>query len=130
MSIILVCGPPCAGKTTHALQYADTHLIVDHDLIAQGLGSTRTHNHLPHLWRKAERVMAGYHDAIEDGQIEDAVVVRCLPERDRREALAARLGADIVLLNPPRDVLVKRAQQRDDPAQTVAAIDQWLADHT
>ena len=130
MSIILVCGPPCAGKTTHALQYADTHLIVDHDLIAQGLGSTRTHNHLPHLWRKAERVMAGYLDAIEDGQVADAVVVRCLPERDRREALAAWLDAVVVMLNPPREVLVERAQQRDDPARTVAAIDQWLADYT
>ena len=47
-----------------------------------------------------------------------------------KHRLAAWLDAVVVMLNPPREVLVERAQQRDDPARTVAAIDQWLADYT
>lgn len=66
-------------------------------------------------------------DEVAHGKHPDAVVIRTLAGADRRAALAARLGAEVVLLTPPRYVLLERAAQRADPEQTVRDIDRWLA---
>lgn len=130
MSITLVCGPPCAGKTTYALEHAgpDT-VIVDHDLIAQQLGSTRTHNHEQHLREGAERQVSRMIEALElavhTGAEPDAIVVRTLGNPAKRQALADRLRASVVLLTPDRPTLEQRAAQRPDPAETLQAIDAW-----
>ena len=124
MTVWLVCGPPCAGKTTWALAKQDHALIVDHDLIAQALGSDRTHYHQPTHWRKAERTLAQYVEAIAWGEYDDAVVVRSPADKAEREAWAERLGAEVVLLIPDRDTLTERAAERDP--RTMQAIEHWF----
>jgi hypothetical protein len=112
--------------------YVDQHkrpddLVVCHDAIAQELGSPVTHNHARSYRRRAEFRVKATWQAIADGQVTDAWVIRTAPGPERRAHIAALLGAEVVLLVPPLDVLIERAALRDDPAATERAIRRWLA---
>lgn len=108
--IVLVAGPPCAGKTTYIRDHAgpgDT--VLDQDV----LGPT------------------GYQAALDDllanPQPRRAWVIRCLPGPTRREAFARMIGATrTVLLLPELEVLLQRAGARPDPARHRAAVQAWL----
>ena len=124
--VVLVCGPPCSGKTTYVrerMQPGD--LVVDYDDIARRLGSRRTHGHDYRFHKKVEAVIARALAALEQGKHDRAWVIRSLPNDADRQALARRIGAEVVVLDEPDEVLLARARQRGNPAPTVAAIRQW-----
>jgi predicted kinase len=108
--VVLVTGPPCAGKTSYVRQHAQPgDLVLDRDAL------------------RGERQMRdGLHRVAEmrDGQ---AWVIRCLPDPAERAALAREIHADEVLvLLPPREQLSIRARARPYAAGEFAAIDRWL----
>lgn len=45
-NIVLIAGPPCAGKSTYAQQHAEPgDMVIDYDLIAAAIGSPDHHDH-------------------------------------------------------------------------------------
>ena len=128
--ITLVCGPPCAGKTTYVAEHAGEHdLIVDYDAIAVALGSSRTHQH---EWRYAKRAAAQCHALIDDigaGAHPDAWVIRSTAGPTAQANLAERLSARLVLVLPDRATLHQRALERPDPPRAIGDIDRWLDEH-
>lgn len=108
--VILVAGPPCAGKTTHVRQHAvPGDLVLDQDRI----GTAAMNRGLAHI------------AAMTHGT---AWVIRCAPGPRRRAELARRIRAtDVLLLRPDRGELMARANQRPHPRQHVSAILSWLA---
>lgn len=127
MAIVLVYGPPCGGKTTHVLTHAaPDDLIVDHDLLAQDAGSDRTHNHYSEYRDAAEAEVDRLLDEVADGKHPNAWIIRTAPDTQRRAELARYIRAsEAILITAPRDVLIARAQDRDDPVATVRAINRW-----
>lgn len=124
--VVLVCGPPCSGKSTYVRQRAERgDLIVDYDDIAQRLGSPRTHGHDYRYHRRVESVIARALAALEQGKHDRAWVIRSLPVEADRTALARRIRAEVVVIDAPDDVLLARARQRRDASKTVAAIAEW-----
>ncbi len=106
--VVLVAGPPCAGKTTYVAEVArDGDLVLDRDV----MGATR------------------YDEAV-DRLVRDrmpAWVIRSLPGPTRRRAFADRIGADrVVLLWPDTATLLDRARARPHRAQAMAAVRSWL----
>lgn len=106
--VILVTGPPCAGKTTYARQHAQPgDLILDQDesgakAMSRGLA-------------RVARMVNG-----------TAWVIRCSPGPKRRQHLAEQIRAtDTVLLAPPLDLLRARAKQRPGQRRTLGAITHW-----
>ena len=126
--VVIVCGPPCAGKTTWVREHAaPTDMVIDYDDIAQQLGSPRTHGHHFRYHWPTQKLITRALAAIETGEQTRAWVIRSLPTQQDRDDLAERLGAEVVVLDEPDAVLYDRARHRPNPAQTVSAMNKWRA---
>lgn len=107
--VVLVAGPPCAGKSTYAYQQAGPgDVVLDQD----ELGPAEMLRQLGQL-----------------GRVEGtAWVIRCAPGPTRRRELAELLGAEVVLLMPSLHTLMSRARERTEARRHVRAIQKWLAE--
>ncbi len=130
-SVTLVCGPPCAGKSTHVARHAQPgDLIICFDQLARQAGSPNRHRHT-----RDQRAAAGAafrrhceHLADRDGT---AWVIRCAPTPAEREQLAQQIRADhVVVLIPPIDLALRRAAADRRQPGTFAAIRRWFATYT
>lgn len=127
--VTLVCGPPCAGKTTYVRRHAQPgDLILDADTIAQQLGSPRQWMHAPEFAAEAQDIMDRGMAHIARMGSGTAWVIRSAPDPAERTRLARTLRADQVLvLLPDRRELRRRAQARPHPRQTRQVISRWLS---
>lgn len=128
MTLRVVTGPPCAGKTTHVQSHRrDGELVVDLDALAEALGAKTGHQATGEVKRAA---LAARRAAIEHaiGSGASAWVIHSQPTTEDRERYA-RQGADFVDLDPGLDEVLSRAKWR--PEGTDAAIRRWYANqHT
>jgi hypothetical protein len=130
--VTLVCGPPCAGKSTLVVSRAGVgDVVLDQDDIARAQGSGREWLHSAPRARRANRVMrSGIHGVA--GMVEGvAWVIRTLPSGHRRGLLAAQLRADEVLVvKPPIETVLRRAVHRPNPGKTASLVRQWYAQYS
>ena len=130
--VTIVCGPPCAGKTTWVAEHAtpgDT--VLDVDVLAKLCGSDRDHGHEGRYYRAANTEFWALSEAVRASQV-TAWVIRGAPEPAARKKLADACGATrTIVLLPPRDVLHMRALERDatfsgSAVDTMRAITKWF----
>ena len=123
----LICGPPCAGKTTWVAEHAPPGAtVICYDTTAAALGHRGPGRPPFKLGRAAEAEVQRQLARLERGEITGAYVIRTMAGACRRADLAQRISAAIVLLLPDRDELMRRAAQRHDPHTTARDIDRWL----
>jgi adenylate kinase family enzyme len=127
MRIVLLCGPPCSGKTTlahHLAQPAD--VVLDYDDMARALGS-------PVWWQHPEpyRTMAEQHmqtavaHALATPRDGTAWVIRTAPRPAQRARLAQQWHAQAYLLNPGETECKRPAVEAQRPSGTRRAIGVW-----
>lgn len=106
--VVLVTGPPAAGKTTYVQARAQpSDVILDQDAIgraAMNRGLAQIHTHQCSVW-----------------------IIRCAPGPRLRRALAQQLGAELVHLVEPEPTIVLRAARRPNPRRHIAAVVKWYA---
>lgn len=110
MSVILVAGPPCAGKN----HYVETHRADGDVVLDQDAMGTKVYNQaIAQLERRKSDKCTW--------------VIRCLGGQAKRDEFARRIHADnVVLLRPTENELLTRATQRPDPRRSIRAVQHWL----
>lgn len=113
--IYIIYGAPCSGKTTYALErMSNNDIIVDLDMIYEMLTGQDGHEHSDGLRFIAFKIRDTLYDIIKTryGRFNDAYIVAGLPHRGEREALARRLGAELVHIDTNEGECIKRAEGR------------------
>jgi len=128
MTIRVVTGPPCAGKSTYVQENRkDKDVVVDYDLIAQALGNTE-----PHGSEGAIRTCAlSARDRVTDLCIErdfDSWVIRTELDSEDKE-LFRLAGAEFIEIDPGEDECIARAEAEGCPDDYIEAIRAWYAKH-
>lgn len=127
--LTIVCGPPCGGKTTYVNQHkAPGDTVIDLDAICRKLRPSYRHWARPQmdssLLKRALRVrniMLGRLSVATSGQ---AWFIVAAPSEGEREWWKAKLGGEVVLLNPGFQECRRRALARGTPL-AIAGIETW-----
>jgi len=125
--LYVVLGPPTAGKSTWVLQRATTYdIVIDYDRLAVALTGTGAHGHnhpsqLTAVVKKVRRAAidaaVGYADQV------DVYVIHSKPGIDAMRRYQG-LGAQIVVVDPGRDVVMARCKA-ERPWQLQVAVAEW-----
>lgn len=119
MNVIIVCGAPASGKTTYVknhMQLGD--FIVDLDVIRNAVSFTNDKRATSNLLPTILEIRTHIYRMIAERRIEakNCWVIACLPKKKERKELATYLNAEVVFLDVPENVCIKRALQ--DPQRT------------
>lgn len=127
MTINIIVGAPCAGKSTHVVANAkDGSVIIDLDKIANAIGSSAPHQTTDQIRSVAFKMRWAAIDLILGGIDTDAWIIHTNPSSlliDRY----VDAGAEFTLLEPTKAVCLERAEKDERPEGTVEAIERWYA---
>lgn len=126
--LTIVCGPPCAGKTTYIQDRATpADIVIDLDQIAQAISPGYRHWQgmlEPGLLNKSIRVrneMLGSLSRLTSGK---AWFIVAAPTQAERTWWKTQLDGDVVLLDPGPAECKRRAVQRGTP-KAAKGVDEW-----
>lgn len=133
MSVYVIMGPPCSGKSTYALEHAGPHdVVVDMDRLAVALsgrgapthGHTRVIDRLAYVARRA--VLDEALNAAMNSELEVSVyIVHTNPgARDKHRYTA--VGAEVITLDPGREVVEQRCREMR-PESSMEGVRRWYA---
>jgi len=126
-TVMLVCGPPCAGKSRYVREHArEGDTVIDLDEIAkeQGFGRDRPADVAGQLLHDRNQRLA---ELAGKPRSHVAWVIIAAPSRQLREWWRNKLNARITLLVPSREVLLERAAA-DPERQGMLPLQQKLID--
>lgn len=123
--VVLVVGPPAAGKSTWVrANAAEGDTVVDFDAIAGELGSPSPHDHPSGVVSRAVKEQARRESQVARMSRGTAYVIRAEPDPAKRDALAEQLRAtEVQVVDPGEDVVMARLHAR--PARSRQAADDW-----
>lgn len=130
--IVVVSGPPCAGKSTYVQQNAAPEdIVVDFDAIAQAIGSPVSHDHSPYHVEVARRARRRIIDSTLGSEPADLTVwiVDTAPSVYALNQYV-RAAAHFRVVDPGVDVCLSRALADGRPEWTITEIHRWYATHT
>src|SRR5690606_13751161 len=98
--VVLVCGPPAAGKSTWVADHAEPgDRVVDLDQICRRLGSKDPHQHPQHILDQARRARLAEETQVARMTAGTAWVIRTMPEPERRDRKSTRLNSSHVKIS-------------------------------
>ena len=132
--VFIVYGPPLSGKSTYVRQNMESgDLVIDLDVIYSSLSLLPMYDRPKGLSRVVFAVRDCLYDQIRirNGDWPAAWIVAGLPRKDERERLAARMGADCILIEASKEECLERL--RNNPGgrseEWAGHIERWFADY-
>lgn len=140
-SVILICGPPGAGKTHYARAKAECRpagndVIIDLDDIMQELsGSDREGTDTRLFYRQATSERNRRIDALHDDKYRIAFIIMSLPKSTMRRDWAELLVAEIVLLVPDpyqceKNIISDPNRGPNAQAKSLEGLNWWFSQHS
>ena len=118
MTVILVAGPPCGGKTTYVAEHAlPGQNVLDYDDIVQGLGKPR-YEAGPEVTEPARRIWVASLPSAD-------WVIWCAPRRQDRGRFRSQHNAGVIVVMASMAECLKRAEDR--PPVWREHIRRWFA---
>jgi len=130
--VTVLWGPPCSGKSTYIRERATGHdIVIDLDRIALALAVEGTPNH-SYAWHHRKLALdareAIIHRAVVMASDDARVWVVDSNADAAKRAEWKALGAEVVMLDTPREVCEQRAAaERPPPVRGLVA--RWYAQH-
>lgn len=129
MALWVITGPPASGKTTYVTEHAAPGaIVIDWDLLAAALtaGGVGTHRHPRPVQQVAHRARrAAIREGLRQARGHDVWVVHSAPSPEHLAEYAAH-GAQVITIDPGRDVVLARCRELRPPASLDAAR-RWYA---
>lgn len=125
--LYVVLGPPTAGKSTWVLNHATTRdIVIDYDRLAVALTGNGAHGHAhpPELTAVVKKArQAAIDTAVGYANQVDVYVIHSKPGANAMRWYQ-QLGAEIVVIDPGRDVVMVRCKA-ERPWQLQVAVKEW-----
>lgn len=128
--LVIVSGPPCAGKTTYIQQRAAPgDVVIDLDGIMRRINPAYQHwaaSLNAELLNKAIRVRNAMLGSLARQTNGRAWFIVSAPSRAERDWWRAKLGGEVLLLHPGAEECKRRAIARGTP-KAIDGVDKWEA---
>lgn len=115
--IYIVCGPPLAGKHTYVEHNITTgDMVIDMDRLFEAISFKEKYNKPDNLKYNVFGIKNLLIDNVKTryGDFKNAWIIGGYPNKVEREQLANKLGAEIVLLEVPKEECLKRLESTFD----------------
>lgn len=128
MTIHVVIGPPCSGKSTYIREHArDGEVRIDLDDMAQALGSKSPHDSKGAIRSAAISARAAaIKRCMDDGA--DAWIAHTSPTDEQMKAYEDA-GAEVTTMDADEETCLKRAEDEGRPSWTFRVIREWFGKH-
>ena len=125
--IRIISGPPCAGKSTYVKENAkDGDLRIDYDLIAQALGAVNSHAAEGLIKQAAFDAREGAIKTAVSNPDADSWIIHTSPSKEHLK-MYEEVGAEVVELDPGKEICLERALSDNRPQQTLDGIEKWYS---
>lgn len=127
MNRFIVCGAPCAGKSTFVAENAPRgDLVYDYDTLQMALSQCGSHDHLQAIRPYVIAAREAIFEQLEAHPSQGAWIISSSPRKAEIHALAERLGAEIEFLEVSREEAHARADLDSRPAEWHDYIENWF----
>lgn len=127
MTITIVIGPPCSGKSTFVRKRkAVSDVVVDYDAIASAVGSSTPFGATGGIRRVALAARWGAINRVLNGIDENAFIIHTNPSQEQMQKYAA-VGAKFLVVDPGKAACIARAKAEHRPKDIFPAIDAWYS---
>ncbi|MFE3381917.1 AAA family ATPase [Streptomyces anulatus] len=128
--LYVVTGPPGAGKSSYIQAHAKARdIVIDMDLMALAMAGPGAdhHNHSDTLLKVVHRArFAAIREATQHLDTTDVYLIQTLPSAKQR-AEYKRLKAKVIVVDPGRDIVMKRIEAMRQPGMKAVATKWYTA---